>query len=317
MTSRKVYIVVLNYIEWEDTVECIESLLRSSHGDFSIIVVDNNSGNDSIRHIIERVRAAHPSIDLREFASASADQIEITMPPRLIFVQNHLNAGFAAGNNIVLRLLCELDAYVWLLNPDMVVCENTLEKLVNCAEAQAQECVVGAEIRTLPAGQDHAFYGGGSVNLRIGTVRPLTDLKAAGTLDYISGGCLFTAAGNFKKYGLLPEEYFLYWEETDWCFRAKQKGAVLFVCSEAICYHKVSSIIGRGFLSDYYYCRNSLLFVSKFRRRNLPLALSAMILRLLKRAVAGRAGKASGAWRGTIDFIKGKSGKAEFASRIV
>ena len=85
-------------------------------------------------------------------------------------------------------------------------------------------------------------------------------------MDYISGGSLFTHINSFNDLGLLPEEYFLYWEETDWCYRAKKKGYELRLCEKAVCYDKVSSSIGKSFLADYYYTRNGLFFLSKFKK---------------------------------------------------
>ena len=87
-------------------------------------------------------------------------------------------------------------------------------------------------------------------------------------LDFISGGCLFTHAINFKRNGLLPEKYFLYWEETDWCYHARKKGCLLNVCTAAVCYDKISTIIGKGYLANYYYTINGLRFTSAIRKLN-------------------------------------------------
>ena len=116
----------------------------------------------------------------------------------------------------------------------------------------------------------------------------------------------FTRANNFNTVGLLPENYFLYWEETDWCYTAKLKGYQLLVCPDAICYDKISTVIGKGFLSDYYYARNGLHFVAKFNKPYLWLALPLMGARWLKRIFTGRWDRARGVWIGTIDFLKQK-----------
>jgi GT2 family glycosyltransferase len=275
-------------------------------------VVDNNSQNNSLKNIIKRVGSA--SLSRNEYQECSketlGDKLDFHSLPRLTFMQNDVNAGFAGGNNIVLRLLANLDAYVWLLNPDTTIREDTLAELVDFAERQTADCIIGAEVRSSLTDQGIPLYGGGRINFFAAAVRPITNSESAARLDYISGGCLFTQAASFKKYGVLPEEYFLYWEETDWCFRAKQEGAALLVCPSAVCYHKTSSVIGRGFLSDYYYCRNGLLFISKFRKRNVPIALCAMTMRVFRRIISGEWGKARGACRGTIDFLRGKFNRA-------
>jgi GT2 family glycosyltransferase len=103
----------------------------------------------------------------------------------------------------------------------------------------------------------------------------------------------------------------LYWEETDWCYRAKQRGFGLYACPGAICYDKISTVIGKNFMAHYYYARNGLLFVSKFRKKNMPLVLGIMLIRFLKRSVNGQWGPARGILAGTRDFFKSKWYAAE------
>jgi GT2 family glycosyltransferase len=311
----KVYIIILNYLQWQDTRDCLESVLKSSYTDYSILIIDNNSGNNSLEHLIEwaanQSSDTLPLIEKQTVYPVSAIEMLNTTGnladlPRLAFIQNKKNEGFAAGNNLALRFLASRDAYTWLLNPDMIIEQYTLAELVNFADRQTNYPVIGAEVRAYTGNQDLLFYGGGTINFLSGTVHMAKSNKAIERLDYISGGCLFTHASNFKKLGLLPEEYFLYWEETDWCFRAKQQGVRLLVCRSAVCYDKISTVIGKGFLADYYYSRNGLLFISKFRKKNIPVALFSMKMRWFKRIIAGQGNRARGVWKGTIDFLKKK-----------
>ena len=225
---------------------------------------------------------------------------------RVTFIQNNSNAGFAAGINIALHTLQDLDAYIWLLNPDMVVTENTLAELVAFADRHPLNAITGATIKSYSGNRELLFYGGSKVNFLSATVSLIKDTGSFHQLDYISGGCLFTHTSNWKKWGLLPEEYFLYWEETDWCYRARQGGCVLYVCTTAICYDKISTVIGKNFMANYYYARNGLLFVSKFRKKNIPVVLFFLGIRFLKRIVTGRWARAGGIFRGSIDFFKMK-----------
>ena len=313
MNTPKVYIVILNYLQWQDTKECLESVLKSSYNNFSVIIIDNNSRNNSLEYLTDpamnkAIEATNYRIYSREMLTSPVNWQDL---PLLTFIQNDINAGFAGGNNIVLRLLANLDAYVWLLNPDMTIRKDTLSELVNFSAHKIPDCVIGAEVRSYSGNQEPLFYGGGKVNFLSGTVRLVKKREAIHRLDYISGGCLFTHAANFKKYGVLPENYFLYWEETDWCFRAKQQGVELLVCLSAVCYDKVSTVIGKGFLANYYYSRNGLLFISKFKKRNMPIALFAMTFRLFKRIITGQWGRARGVFKGTIDFLKKKFNAAK------
>lgn len=315
-----VYIIILNYKKWQDTLECLESVFRSSYKNFSAIVIDNDSQNDSLRHLMQwadKVAANDETASTHPFDYTYLHRKDITdsfnpaLFSRLTFIQNDSNAGFAGGINVALRTLQDMDAYVWLLNPDMVVTENTLAELAGFAIRQPLNSITGAVIRSYSGNRGLLFYGGFKVNFLSATVSLIKKTGSFHRLDYISGGCLFTHASNLKRLGLLPEEYFLYWEETDWCYRARQSGCGLYVCTTAICYDKISTVIGKNFMANYYYARNGLLFISKFRKKNIPFVLFFLGIRFLKRIVTGRWARARGIYKGTIDFFKMKPYEAK------
>jgi GT2 family glycosyltransferase len=188
----------------------------------------------------------------------------------------------------------------------MVVTETTLAELAAFAIQQPLNSITGAMIKSYTGNRELLFYGGGMINFLSATVSVCRKPGDISGLDYISGGSLFTHATNFKKHGLLPEEYFLYWEETDWCYSAKQDGYRLTVCTSAICLDKISSVIGKSFMADYYYSRNGLLFISKYRRKNIFIVLFFMWLRFFKRIFQGRWKRAGGVLKGSIDYFKWK-----------
>jgi GT2 family glycosyltransferase len=208
---------------------------------------------------------------------------------------------------MVIQHFLDDDIYLCLLNPDVTVEPGTFSQLAGCAEKAGRDSVMGCRVMSFEQKNKLLLYGGGRIRFASGTVAPVRDVHKTHRLDYISGGCLFTHASNFKKHGLLPEDYFLYWEETDWCYKAKQGGAQLSVCPGATCYDKISTSIGSGFMADYYYARNGLRFVSKYRKRNVPLVVSGMILRLLKRFFTGKWPQAKGIYKGTVDYFKGRT----------
>jgi GT2 family glycosyltransferase len=308
MSNLHVYIIILNYKRWQDTQECLESVFHSSYQHFSVIVIDNDSQNDSIAHLTEWVDRSLTTSGPYAVLHAS-DVKKLDDPsslPRLTFIQNEKNTGFAAGNNVALRLLVREDAYFWLLNPDITVVENTLEELVAFAERLSPEAIIGGVIKALSGNHEILFYGGATMNLVTSTITPITKPSEDPRPDYIHGACFFSHTSNLEKVGLLPEQYFLYWEESDWCYRARSKGCQLYVCPTAICYDKISTTIGRGYLADYYYVRNGLLFISTYKKRNLPFVIFFNGFRFLKRLLTGKWEKARGVLRGTIDFFKMK-----------
>lgn len=304
MGETKVYIIIINYLIWQDTCECIASLLASSYTGFSILVVDNNSGNESLQHLEKELASSTDTklLSKKDFAGL-CDKGPL---PKITLIQNDRNEGFACANNIVLKELLPQDAYVWLLNPDMTVRPDTLEQLVSFAAQQAERKIIGSVIRSYYQKDKILLYGGGMVNINTGTAKMITTAEKGPALDYISGASLFTHLSSFKTTGLLAEEYFLIWEETDWCFAAGKKGIGLAVCPAAVCYDKISTVIGRGFSAHYYYTRNGLYFIAKYRKEKINRVLFSAGLRFLKRVFTGQWGQARGVWKGVSDYLKRK-----------
>lgn len=166
---RKVYIVILNYNNLPDTIECLESVLRNSYLNYQVIVIDNNSPDKSMDRIIEWAkgnldlkikanrylkRLSHPPLKKpiplvfykREDAEKGGNPeleknaaIADRLP--LIFIQTGDNLGFGAGNNVGLKYLSAKNDfdYVWILNNDTVIEKDTLINLANKAEIYRAE----------------------------------------------------------------------------------------------------------------------------------------------------------------------------------
>ena len=303
-----VFIVILNYKNWMDVQECLESIFRSGYEQFTVIVIDNDSKNNSLEHLMrwaDERTSTHKPLEYAYYKTeAFKTEIIESGHPKLLFVQNNINAGFAAGLNPVLSCLQQENAYIWLLNPDMVLEGSTLEELIAFGEANVQRSIIGAVIKYYREPEKIHLYAGGSINFNTATVKMATRKEDCLQLDYVSGGSLFTHAANFHELGLLPEDYFLYWEETDWCYAAKKKGYSLLLCEKAVCYDKVSTTIGKSYLADYYYTRNGLKFLQKYKKEKINTAVFFAAFRFLKRIVTGRLARAKGVYKGIISFLK-------------
>ena len=315
----RVYIIILNYKKWDEVIECLETLFRSDYDQYTVIVIDNDSQNNSLNKLVEWAgnstdfinpitggtkNKIQKPIGYSLFTDDAMDKTKLATFQKLVFIENKMNRGFAGGINTILKWLLDEDAYIWLLNPDMVVAESTLKELVKFAHNVPRESVIGSVIKYYADPAKIHFYAGGRINLNAATVEMITDKKNVSQLDYISGGSFFTHAHNFSVLGLLPEDYFLYWEETDFCYRAKQQGYQLRLCETATCYDRVSTSIGKSFLSDYYYTRNGLFFLSVYKKGKVPVAIFFTIFRLLKRILSAQFDRASGMYRGLISFLK-------------
>lgn len=278
MKASLVHIIIVNYLNWKDSIECVESILQSDYADYIVYIVDNNSPNDSVNRIMDWGKEKNLQYLKNDVSTVGMDDSKA----RINLISNDINGGFAAANNLVIHQLMGKTGYVWMLNPDTVIENNTLGELVRFNEKNGRETITGAIIKDYKT-KKTILYGGSGLNPGLSSVFPVKQTGDINKLAFISGTCLFTSISNFEKHGLLPEEYFLYWEEADWCRKAKINGAQLAVCESAICYDKISTVIGKGYLAHYYYCRNGLLFISKYMPGKLTSALRSMKGRMIKR----------------------------------
>jgi hypothetical protein len=316
-----VYIVIVNYKKWEDARECLDLLFRSDYDPFTVILVDNASPNGSLERLMEWADAPsgptppdlpfapgkiqkpiqYRHFQLKEWEQTTIDRQKL---PRLLFVQNDNNGGFAIGVNVALRRILNEDSWVWLLNPDIIVQPDTLSESVRFAVSQPFKTISGPVTRNYAPPHEVYIYGGARINRRSGTMTYLKSAADLSSLDYISGGAFFIHTAHLRDIGLLPEEYFIYWEETEWCFMAKQKGYQMKVCETAICYDKISTTMGRGFRAEYYYTRNALLFLNKCRENGQAPHMGFVFMRFVKRVLTGQWGKARGVYKGVRDYLK-------------
>ncbi len=174
----------------------------------------------------------------------------------LVIDNDKKNLGFAGGNNMGIRQAIKKGAdYVLLLNNDTVVEPGFLKKLVEVGEKDEKFGILGPM--------------GGKINwLYTKGTHISTNPAAAGdqpsTIDYITGACMLIKREVIKKIGLMPESYFLYFEDVDWCLSARKAGYKCVLVSEAKIQHKVSSSTkAESFPYIYYHTRNGLLLAKK------------------------------------------------------
>lgn len=285
----KVYVVILNYRTWADTVECLESLCHTSHRPFEVIVVDNASGDGSL----DRIRKAVDG--------------QLNFP--LHCIQSSLNGGFAAGNNIGLRhaLAAGDGRYFWLLNSDTVVTPDAMSALVHAAEhdRSAARKIGQYGSKLLYHARPHLIQAlGGSYNRWFGITSEIGNLQpdtgqfdiSAPRPDILIGASLFVSDQFLNETGLLCEDYFLYFEEHDWAVRGACCGFGLRVVPESVIYHKQGVSIGalggdreqKSVLSDFYSFRNRLLFTFRFFPFCLPTVYLGCLGIAFNRALRGQ-----------------------------
>jgi GT2 family glycosyltransferase len=158
--NPKVNIIILNWNGWEDTIECLESLYQIDYPNFDVLLVDNDSHDESIPKIHEylggnlKVESKFVSynqdnkpIKYLEYSEERYSQLDTSAnveAKNLYILKNKENYGFAEGNNIAIKIALRSNPnYIMLLNNDTVVEPNFLSKLVDVAEKDEKIGVVG------------------------------------------------------------------------------------------------------------------------------------------------------------------------------
>lgn len=300
----KVYIILVNYNGWKDTLECLESILKNDYTNYQIIVVDNKSPDNSLNHIInwaEGLKIVEYSNfeDLKhltqpliqkplEYISYTNDEIFIdkikekeknSINP-IIFIQSNENGGFAAGNNIGIKYALEKDdfEYIWLLNNDTIMLNNSLSSLVSHAENNDLG-ITGSKLFHYFNPLVVQAYGG-HINKFFGTSTHIVkEEDITSNLDYVIGASFLINKKVIEKVGLLPEDYFLFYEETDYCFNAKSKGFKIGVDINSVVYHKEGSATGSkspSKMMDLLQIKNRIKFHRKYLGGGIGIYLSMM-----------------------------------------
>jgi GT2 family glycosyltransferase len=293
-----VAIIVLNWNGKDDTAECLESLRKVTYPNFKVLLVDNASTDGSV----ELFKRDHPDIEL---------------------LVNEKNLGFAGGNNVGIRRALEEGAdYLLLLNNDTVVCPDFLGGLVDIAEGDPRVGIVGPKI-CFYSDPEKVWSAGGRINMFTGRIGndgeglPQKDLRGTKEVDYVSGCALLIKSGVARQIGLMDEDYFLYFEETDWNMRARRQGYVCAVNNGSRILHKSGAAVKKIKGSDYYYTvRNLPRFVSrngKWYHKAIfyPQFFARYAAAYALHGARGEREVCLGINRGISDFLKGHYGRYE------
>ncbi|QIK76988.1 glycosyltransferase [Nocardioides piscis] len=245
-------VVLVNHDSAEDTVGCIASLEASHDLDMDVVVVDNSD------------------------SETSRSALAALVGDRAVVLSSGGNLGYAGGSNVGIRhCLGRGNQLVWLLNPDTRVEPETLPRLIELL-GDVRDCgVVGPRI-VHPAAHDAeeiVWFDGGIVDedkagetRHLHQGRPISRVPSPGAhdVDYITGASLLTRRTVLETIGLLPEDYFLYFEETQWCRDVAAAGWRVMIEQRARMLHHQRST---GALPSpyhlYYMTRNRYLFVQR------------------------------------------------------
>jgi GT2 family glycosyltransferase len=250
--DKKVSIILLNYKGTKDTLSCVESLEKIEYDNFEIIIVENDSPDDSYEVLSEAIGNKHT------------------------LIKSPSNGGFAKGNNIGINYALEKGTdFVLLLNNDTLVEKDFLREMINCYHRNEAVGMVGCKI-LYESRRDLIWYGGGELNLKrfYGLhhgegQKDCEEFNIEKEVTFNTGCVMLIPKEVIEKVGTLPEEYFLYYEDVDYSLSVQEAGYKIFYCPKAVVYHKVSASTG-GEESPFaveWNTRNRIIFMNKFKHK--------------------------------------------------
>ncbi len=287
----KVSIIILNWNGWEDTIECLESLYHINYPNYDVIVVDNGSEDESIHMIRKYATGAleiesnffsfsshnkpiqifeHKNIELESLSGTDIEFDKLNSNNKLILIKNDHNAGFSEGNNIGIKFSLGIlnPDYILLLNNDTVVDENFLAELVTFANKKQKNGIVGPKVYYFD-NPDKIAYIGHNIDLCNGRISDpdmgVYKNSSPSKIDFVVGCGLLIKKNVIEDIGLLDPNYFLYYEDVDWCLRARSSGYDVFYVPKSKIWHKIPLNERRSLNSYYYGNRNSFLLINKNR----------------------------------------------------
>jgi GT2 family glycosyltransferase len=245
-----VSIITVNFNQSLVTEELLRSIdLTNTYPGIEIIVVDNGSEINPV-----------PEWTIKY--------------PAVQFIRFEKNLGFAGGNNLGVK--AATGKYLFFVNNDTEFTPNLIESLTTVLDNNPEVGMVSPKIRYFDKPDTLQYVGFTPMNYYMARNYCIGQFEvdkgqydnATGPTGYAHGAAMMVKKEAIDKGGLMAENFFLYYEEMDWCDHIKKAGYQVWVEPKALIYHKESVSVGRvSGLKEYFMNRNRLLFI----RRNAPL----------------------------------------------
>lgn len=246
----KISLISVNYNQPAITVAFLESVKRQAFQDIEVILVDNAS---------------------KENCAALFQSVY----PNLIFIRSEENLGFAGGNN--LGIAASSGEFLFFVNNDTELTVDAIEKMLSLFNTIPNLGIVSPKLyyylpeRTIPllqyvgATNLHPVTGRNKMHGRLEEEKGLyDDIKPT---YFAHGAAMMIPRKVIEQVGQMPDFFFLYFEELDWCEQIRRAGYEIYIQPKAAIYHKESTTVGQlSLIRTYYMTRNRILFM----RRNKP-----------------------------------------------
>lgn len=245
-------IIIVNWNTRDLLLQCLGSIYQTIEGiEMDVFVVDNGSLDGSITAAQERF-------------------------PEVKLIQNEMNLGFARANNQALRIA--MGKYLLLLNPDTQVKKEAIDRLISFMDTHPEAGGAGGQLLNADGSKQNSIANFPSLVTELfnkSLLRWLFPKAFPGKernypepieVDSVIGACMIVKRGVVEQVGLLDEDYFLFLEETDWCYRIQEAGWKIYHIPQSEIYHfqgKGAELEKRKAKIEYY--RSRYLFFKKNR----------------------------------------------------
>lgn len=288
--KSKVIVILVNYNSIIHTKECIGSILHSDYREVQIVVVDN---------------ASYEKYE-------KMDEFE----DHVVFIRNSENYGFAIANNIGINYALKHGAeFIFLLNNDTILQKNCISELVKECERNGNKGIATGKILYY-YNKNIIWYAGGYISKLKGdvSIRGLNEIDKGKYDDkvpceFASGCCMMIPVSIAQKIQL-SSDYFLYYEDVDFCVKIRDANFNIYYSSDAVLYHKESISTGKkSYIYSYYFTRNRFMFIqNNFSKKERIIPYVVTFLTLFKRCGLGIF-FLKPVIEGMVDFCLGKKGK--------
>ncbi|MED1420459.1 glycosyltransferase family 2 protein [Bacillus smithii] len=245
--ANELAIIICNWNKKDYVLKCIESVKKSTFKDYDLFVVDNASTDGSVEAIQQ------------QFGNT------------VNLIINKENKGGSGGFNTGIREALKNNyRYIQLLDNDVIVDKKAIEELYNYMENNPNTAVAGSKIYVLDqpnkiqeigAKIDYKKY---TIHLNYANHLDVGNLPEVVECDYVPACSMMVRVDVIRKVGLMDEEYFLYWDDIDWCYRMKLRGYRVVALNKSKIWHKSGVKVRQDTLTHYYFFRNRVYFFMKF-----------------------------------------------------
>lgn len=243
----KIGVLLVNYRQWDLTRKCVNSLFAAENTEIHIGLIDNNSPEEIPAWVKD--------------------------DPRILFHRNQSNEGLTAGNNQAFKMVCNSGAeYIFILNNDTEVSANTPALLAGCL-AEHPEVGIAAPAVFYASHPDKVWSAGGHFSrwrMSLKQIYNTADDLPGDTvqMDQVTGCAIMMRRDDYIRAGMQDPDLFVYYEDTDLCFRIRKLDMSIALIPAARVLHHVSISVG-GIYSPfavYFTHRNRYIIASRFLR---------------------------------------------------